>query len=171
MAAINGFLLCFSVWSYRYRDEKIRADINKLYDTRPTKSSADAGDGDRHRSADPHHVDEAPFFDLNNSGDVTAVLGKTAILNCRVKNVGNKTVIKNNVFFVIKVINECPTHVPVLAAYDQLFCSSNLFPGQYRAHTSTVCQYPCHNGNSAAALCLAVSHCNNVTQIDRLLRE
>ena len=34
----------------------------------------------------------SPYFDLNHSGDVTAVLGKTALLNCRVKNIGNKTV-------------------------------------------------------------------------------
>ena len=34
----------------------------------------------------------APYFDLNHSGNVTAVLGKTALLNCRVKNIGNKTV-------------------------------------------------------------------------------
>ena len=33
-----------------------------------------------------------PNFDLNHSGNVTAVLDKTAILNCRVKNIGNKTV-------------------------------------------------------------------------------
>ena len=33
-----------------------------------------------------------PYFDLNHSGNVTAVLGKTALMNCRVKNIGNKTV-------------------------------------------------------------------------------
>ena len=35
---------------------------------------------------------KSPDFDYNHSGDVTAVLGKTALLNCRVKNIGNKTV-------------------------------------------------------------------------------
>ena len=34
----------------------------------------------------------APYFDLNHSSNVTAVLGKTALLNCRVKNIGNRTV-------------------------------------------------------------------------------
>lgn len=33
-----------------------------------------------------------PYFDLMASKNVTALLGKTAYLNCRVKNLGNKTV-------------------------------------------------------------------------------
>ncbi|XP_071535425.1 lachesin-like [Panulirus ornatus] len=35
---------------------------------------------------------DQPSFDLQESGNVTALLGKTAILNCRVRNIGNKTV-------------------------------------------------------------------------------
>ena len=37
-------------------------------------------------------IASSPFFDLDNSGNVTAVLGKTAYLNCRVKNIKNQTV-------------------------------------------------------------------------------
>ena len=33
-----------------------------------------------------------PYFDLNFSRNVKGVLGKPAMLNCRVKNIGNKTV-------------------------------------------------------------------------------
>ncbi|XP_063823612.1 uncharacterized protein LOC135073385 isoform X2 [Ostrinia nubilalis] len=33
-----------------------------------------------------------PYFDLMASKNVTALLGKTAYLNCRVKNLGNKTI-------------------------------------------------------------------------------
>ena len=33
-----------------------------------------------------------PEFLHQHSGNVTAALGKTALLNCRVRNVGNKTV-------------------------------------------------------------------------------
>ena len=33
-----------------------------------------------------------PYFDLAASKNVIALLGKTAYLNCRVKNLGNKTV-------------------------------------------------------------------------------
>ncbi|XP_071513125.1 neurotrimin-like [Panulirus ornatus] len=35
---------------------------------------------------------DQPYFDYQESVNVTALLGKTAILNCRVKNIGNKTV-------------------------------------------------------------------------------
>ncbi|XP_032593469.1 uncharacterized protein LOC6563053 [Drosophila grimshawi] len=34
-----------------------------------------------------------PYFDRNASKNVTALLGKTAYLNCRVKNLGNKTML------------------------------------------------------------------------------
>ncbi|KAK6631541.1 hypothetical protein RUM44_006068 [Polyplax serrata] len=37
----------------------------------------------------------APFFDKAASKNVTALLGKTAYLNCRVKNLGNKTFRRN----------------------------------------------------------------------------
>ena len=37
-----------------------------------------------------------PYFDKGASKNVTALLGKTAYLNCRVKNLGNKTVSINN---------------------------------------------------------------------------
>lgn len=37
-------------------------------------------------------VKNAPYFDKMASKNVTALLGKTAHLNCRVKNLGNKTV-------------------------------------------------------------------------------
>ncbi|EEB12316.1 hypothetical protein Phum_PHUM170540, partial [Pediculus humanus corporis] len=36
-----------------------------------------------------------PFFDKAASKNVTALLGKTAYLNCRVKNLGNKTTFFN----------------------------------------------------------------------------
>lgn len=38
-----------------------------------------------------------PYFDKAASNNVTALLGKTAYLNCRVKNLGNKTV---SIFFL-----------------------------------------------------------------------
>lgn len=33
-----------------------------------------------------------PYFDKASSKNITALLGKTAYLSCRVKNLGNKTV-------------------------------------------------------------------------------
>nr|XP_053649634.1 zwei Ig domain protein zig-8-like [Cherax quadricarinatus] len=38
------------------------------------------------------HDPDQPYFDYHESSNVTALLGKTAVLNCRVKNIGNKTV-------------------------------------------------------------------------------
>eukprot|EP00093_Oithona_nana_P005425 05425.XXX_213294_184966_1 [CDS] Oithona nana genome sequencing. len=104
------------VWGYKHRDASIEADLNKLYDTRPTSVSFVNNDEGRreHHLAQPalksqipgssseggggaggvenEEQASSPYFDLNHSGDVTAVLGKTALLNCRVKNIGNKTV-------------------------------------------------------------------------------
>ncbi|EAT42863.1 AAEL005661-PA [Aedes aegypti] len=37
-------------------------------------------------------LDRGPYFDLSASKNITALVGKTAYLNCRVKNLGNKTV-------------------------------------------------------------------------------
>lgn len=37
-------------------------------------------------------VHTGPYFDKSASKNVTAMLGKTTYLNCRVKNLGNKTV-------------------------------------------------------------------------------
>ena len=78
-------------------DASIQADLNKLYDTRPTLGSFVSDAFSRNnvqRAATQKAAEEggSPYFDLNHSGNVTAVLGKTALLNCRVKNIGNKTV-------------------------------------------------------------------------------
>ncbi|EDS37064.1 defective proboscis extension response [Culex quinquefasciatus] len=37
-------------------------------------------------------LDRGPFFDLSASKNITALVGKTAYLNCRVRNLGNKTI-------------------------------------------------------------------------------
>jgi hypothetical protein len=105
--------LCFAAgsnqalgYNKQRHDASIQADLNKLYDTRPTSGSFISDVFSRNnvqRAATSQKVNEAsasedennsaaPYFDLNHSGNVTAVLGKTALLNCRVKNIGNKTV-------------------------------------------------------------------------------
>ena len=63
-------------------------DLTKLYDTRPTSGSLNS---DAYARAMGLGL-AGPYFDLNYSGNVKGVLGKTAMLNCRVKNIGNKTV-------------------------------------------------------------------------------
>ncbi|KAI5711370.1 hypothetical protein M8J76_005759 [Diaphorina citri] len=40
-----------------------------------------------------------PYFDTTASKNVTALVGKTAYLNCRVRNVGNRTVRFENGYF------------------------------------------------------------------------
>lgn len=42
-----------------------------------------------------------PFFDKVASKNVTALLGKTAYLSCRVKNLGNKTVSSVFIFLIL----------------------------------------------------------------------
>jgi hypothetical protein len=69
------------------RQASIQDDLNKLYDTKPTPHQT--------HPEEPVFLEAdlpTPYFDLNYSGNSIAVLGKTAILNCRVKNIGNKTV-------------------------------------------------------------------------------
>ncbi len=44
----------------------------------------------------PTIQERSPQFDLEFSGNVTAVLGKQAMLNCRVKDIGNRTVRSSN---------------------------------------------------------------------------
>ena len=105
-------LCLFPVFSYQSRDvSSIQDDLNKLYDTRPTSPTVPKHSRTRHsrkggggsKASQPNSLlgsaegepGAVPQFDLNNSGNVTAVLGKTAILNCRVKNIGNKTVSKS----------------------------------------------------------------------------
>lgn len=37
-------------------------------------------------------LNRGPYFDISASKNVTALVGNTAYLNCRVRNLGNKTV-------------------------------------------------------------------------------
>ena len=87
--------VCLSAWGFRHRDEKIEEDLSKLYDNRGHNSKSSSKD-EGHRSTKGQGEEEEeegePLFDLAFSGNVTAVLGKPAMLNCRVKDVGNKTV-------------------------------------------------------------------------------
>ena len=112
------FVLFSVLGSYnkQHRDASIEADLNKLYDTRPTSGSIvhDAysrnlqqksikmpENGLNSSPEDSEERSAVPYFDLNHSGNVTGVLGKTAHLNCRVKNVGNKTVSTNSLNHII----------------------------------------------------------------------
>jgi hypothetical protein len=51
---------------------------------------------------------QAPHFDKLASKNVTALLGKTAYLICRVKNLGNKTVSLPRIFILFPLRNASP---------------------------------------------------------------
>ena len=57
-------------------------ELNQIYDSPQTKNPMK-------ELSEPHPT---PEYIKADSRNVTAILGKTAILNCRVKGVGNKTV-------------------------------------------------------------------------------
>ena len=56
--------------------------LEQIYDTHSVSRLADTS----------YDSQPQPVFDPEHSGDVTAILGKTAILNCRVSGVANRTV-------------------------------------------------------------------------------
>ncbi|XP_076656017.1 zwei Ig domain protein zig-8 [Halictus rubicundus] len=49
------------------------------------------GSGKSGNSLDDSSIRSGPYFDLSTSNNVTALVGKTTFLPCRVKNLGNKT--------------------------------------------------------------------------------
>ncbi|XP_053673822.1 zwei Ig domain protein zig-8-like [Anopheles nili] len=55
-----------------------------------TSSFDDADLGDDATARNP--LDRGPYFDISASRNVTALVGNTAYLNCRVRNLGNRTV-------------------------------------------------------------------------------
>lgn len=61
-------------------------DNRNFYNNHNHKISDDA---DKMNNA----LNRGPFFDVSASKNVTALVGKTANLNCRIKNLGNKTVV------------------------------------------------------------------------------
>lgn len=51
-------------------------------------SETESGD----ETASPNTLNRGPYFDVSATKNVTALVGNTAYLNCRVRNLGNKTV-------------------------------------------------------------------------------
>lgn len=58
----------------------------------PKASAGEGADDLSDADIEPLIIDRGPFFDKSASANVTALVGKTAYLNCRVRNLGNKTV-------------------------------------------------------------------------------
>ncbi|XP_015589179.1 hemicentin-2 [Cephus cinctus] len=49
-------------------------------------------DDDNHEDLELEPLNRGPYFDVSASHNVTALVGKTAVLNCRVRNLGDRTV-------------------------------------------------------------------------------
>lgn len=61
-------------------------------DSSSSKDNNPGAYGSKQNALDLDAFKVGPYFDKAASKNVTALLGKTAYLNCRVKNLGNKTV-------------------------------------------------------------------------------
>lgn len=58
------------------------------------------------QNANEHNMrplDRGPIFELTASKNVTGLVGKTNHLNCRIRNIGNKTVSTNNIFNQLRI--------------------------------------------------------------------
>lgn len=65
----------------------------------PTRCTADRRIHED-RASEP--LDRGPYFDVSVSRNVTALVGQTATLNCRVRNLGDRTVRKMSYLFYKK---------------------------------------------------------------------
>ena len=119
-------------YNKQHRDASIEADLNKLYDTRPTSGSIvhDAysrnlqqksikmpENGHNSSPEDSEERSTVPYLDLNHTGNVTGVLGKPAHLKKKKKNVGNKTVSTKSFKHII---------LPAIKIYILSLCASLL---------------------------------------------
>lgn len=68
-------------------------NVNLINNNLNTK---DLNDHDKEIVNNP--LNRGPYFDISASKNVTALVGKTAYLNCRIKNLGNKTVSEKSYF-------------------------------------------------------------------------
>lgn len=81
-----------------------------------------------------------PYFDLSASKNVTALLGKTAYLNCRVKNLGNKTMLLQ-----VSWVRHRDIHLLTVGRYT--YTSDQRFRAIHHPHTedwSLQIKYPQH---------------------------
>lgn len=69
-------------------DGEYVASMSKQYHSGETDLENDVGDEDYHRNP----LDRGPFFEVSSQKNITAIAGHSAYLNCRVRNLGNRTV-------------------------------------------------------------------------------
>lgn len=83
-------LLLTNIWSFFF-SVFFSASASQR-DSSSSKDNNPGAYGSKQNSLDLDAFKIGPYFDKAASKNVTALLGKTAYLNCRVKNLGNKTV-------------------------------------------------------------------------------
>ena len=78
--------------NFQYRhDQNVQNDgqhVVRVNRDQYSSSETDYIDEDWSKNA----LDRGPFFELSAAKNITAIAGHTAYLNCRVRNLGNKTV-------------------------------------------------------------------------------
>ncbi|XP_021708568.1 uncharacterized protein LOC110679012 isoform X1 [Aedes aegypti] len=104
-------------------------------------SSSSSSGSSRNSNAEPTDATRTgPYFDLSASKNVTALLGKTAYLNCRVKNLGNKTMLLQ-----VSWVRHRDIHLLTVGRYT--YTSDQRFRAIHHPHTedwSLQIKYPQH---------------------------
>ncbi|XP_062560581.1 zwei Ig domain protein zig-8-like isoform X2 [Armigeres subalbatus] len=104
----------------------------------PGSSSSSGSRGSNIEATDATRT--GPYFDLAASKNVTALLGKTAYLNCRVKNLGNKTMLLQ-----VSWVRHRDIHLLTVGRYT--YTSDQRFRAIHHPHTedwSLQIKYPQH---------------------------
>lgn len=93
--------VCYTVFHRKINSQYVYIDQNQqmngsefVQKTRGAEETFDALEEVYLKSHRP--LDRGPYFDTSATKNVTSLVGKTAHLNCRIKNLGNKTVSINN---------------------------------------------------------------------------
>lgn len=86
--------------NHKYVNVSSRDNRNFYNNHNQNGDGGGGGDADKINNA----LNRGPFFDVSASKNVTALVGKTANLNCRIKNLQNKTVSKHTVYLLIFTI-------------------------------------------------------------------
>lgn len=82
--------MTYAVFQHGMVCQKKNAALDKQYITETNGDDFILGVGSLKVS---RLLDRGPYFDATASRNVTSLVGKTAHLNCRIRNLGNKTVI------------------------------------------------------------------------------
>lgn len=101
---------------------------NKHYQFHNDYDENSFNNGNENSEAMQSALNRGPYFDISASRNVTALVGSTAYLNCRVKNLGNKTVSWGYVFLCI-----------FLLCFGSCFCSIKRFIDLAMTFASSLC--------------------------------